>query len=171
MQGSGGGLPANAEVLGGNQMIAAAVSLSSSTDVAIDNSTGSLAITGAISGSGGLNLSGNGTLILSGSDSYSGGTFRDGRHAGSRVRIIAVRGNEFDHWSRHRLLSSLRPLPIRRPLPTRVPRSAAGQVWCLNLARRSCWPLLGLTLGLAGWPRSVNSHQQLVQFNEWKTPR
>ncbi len=73
LQGSGG-LPANVVVVGGKQMIAAPVTLSTPADVAIDNSTDSLAISGAISGSGALNLSGNGTLVLSGSDSYSGGT-------------------------------------------------------------------------------------------------
>ena len=74
LQGSGG-LPANLVVVGGNQTIAAPITLATSTDVAVDNSRDTLAITGAISGSGALNLSsGSGMLVLSGSDNYSGAT-------------------------------------------------------------------------------------------------
>ena len=153
LQGSGG-LAANVDVLGGSQTIAAAVTLSTSTDVAINNSTDRLAITGAISGSGALNLSGSGTLVLSGSDTYSGGTNVEGGTLIFKGRRGAPRGDELDRRSRRghdlRFVGSR----MRRPLPTRAPRSAAGQCAVPEPGTAVLLAIAGMSLGLAGWRRS-----------------
>jgi fibronectin-binding autotransporter adhesin len=83
--GSGGTLHANngsgaasVTVLAGNHAITAPTVLDSSTSVTVTNSGDTLAISGAISGSGGLTKLGPGTLSLSGSNTYSGNTTIDG---------------------------------------------------------------------------------------------
>ena len=57
-----------------------AVTLSASTTVAVSGS-GALTVAGAIGGGFGLSKSGSGTLILTGTNSYSGGTTVNSRHA------------------------------------------------------------------------------------------
>ena len=58
----------------GVQSISAPINLSSSASVSTVNAADSLAISGAISGNGGLKMTGPGTLTLSASNGYSGGT-------------------------------------------------------------------------------------------------
>ena len=54
--------------------VAVPVALTSTTDVTVTRSTDVLDITGNITGTGGLTMSGAGTLQLYGSNTYSGGT-------------------------------------------------------------------------------------------------
>ena len=79
-QGTGGTLtlsnisgPATIGVAG-NHAISAPIRLTSSVSVSTNGSGDSLIISGAISGSGGLNMMGPGTLTLGGSNNYSGDT-------------------------------------------------------------------------------------------------
>ena len=64
-------------------------------------------------GGGSLSLDGPGTLILGGSDSYTGGTTRDGRHADRDLQHFAGLGNELDRRRRQHV--HLRSLGGRRP--------------------------------------------------------
>ena len=139
LQGSGG-LAANVDVLGGSQTIAAAVTLSTSTDVAINNSTDRLAITGAISGSGALNLSGSGTLVLSGSDTYSGGTNVEGGTLIFKGSAVLPAGTSLTVGAGAVTIFGSSAADRPGPLPTRAPCSAAGQARCPNRVRRSFWP-------------------------------
>ena len=58
----------------GNHIITAPMTLNSNLQVGISNSSNTFAISGAIGGVGGITDSSNGLLILSGNNSYGGGT-------------------------------------------------------------------------------------------------
>jgi autotransporter-associated beta strand protein len=81
-QGSGGTLTLDAggsntstiTVSNGSHTISAPVDFNTSTTVTVNNSGNTLNITGPITGIGGLTVAGNGTLAVSGANSYIGGT-------------------------------------------------------------------------------------------------
>ena len=60
--------------IAGSHAIAAPVALDTSASVTVTNPGNTLAISGAIGGSGGLTTSGAGTVVLTASNSYAGGT-------------------------------------------------------------------------------------------------
>jgi autotransporter-associated beta strand protein len=71
--GAYGGSPA-VELVGGNHQISAPLVLAANTIVAMYDPASSLNLAGVVSGTGGLAVSGSGTLILSRDNTYSGGT-------------------------------------------------------------------------------------------------
>ncbi len=91
------GAPSNSITFDGNSTLQADASfalspsrnmaISSSTTATFDTKRNTLAIAGAISGSGALAVVGGGTLVLSGSNDYSGGTVVD---AGTLLVTIGV---------------------------------------------------------------------------------
>ena len=152
LQGSGG-QPATVVVLGGSHTIAAPVTLSTPTDVAIDNSTESLAITGAIGGSGALNLSGNGTLVLSGSDNYGGGTIVESGTLVVNQSAAIPYGSSLTVEQAARLFSAV----STAALANGAPLAAASDKAVAAVPEPGTAVLLaiaGLTIGLAGWRRS-----------------
>ena len=83
--GSGGTLhldngPATASVTvaAGSHTIAVLVALDSGTNVAVNNASNTLTVSGPVSGSGGLTTSGAGLLVLGGNNTYTGGTMITG---------------------------------------------------------------------------------------------
>jgi autotransporter-associated beta strand protein len=66
--------PTSATVDSGTQSIAGPLILTGNTDMIVTNESDQLAISGPISGSGQLVKYGNGSLVLSGTNTYSGGT-------------------------------------------------------------------------------------------------
>jgi autotransporter-associated beta strand protein len=80
-QGSGGsliidnsGIQAGITDLNGSHLISAPVIFNSNVLVSVANLTDAVTLSGAISGNGGLIVAGPGTLVLSGSNTYLGGT-------------------------------------------------------------------------------------------------
>ncbi len=71
---NGGGGTAAINDSGGNHFISAPVTLSTNTAITVSNSGNTLQISGAIGGSGGITLSGNGTLALDAANAYGGST-------------------------------------------------------------------------------------------------
>ena len=65
---------ANIQVTGNVDTIAVPLILGSNVQATITNSSDELTISGNIAGAGGLGMSGAGTLVLSGTNSYTGGT-------------------------------------------------------------------------------------------------
>jgi autotransporter-associated beta strand protein len=65
-------------VTGGSHEIAAPVVLASSTDITVTNAADTLTISGGSSGSGMLSKEGNGTLAITGLNTYTGNTAIDG---------------------------------------------------------------------------------------------
>jgi len=66
--------PATVNVSGGTDTIGSALTLASATDITVTNAVDRLLISGDIGGTGALLKTGDGTLVLSGTNSYSGGT-------------------------------------------------------------------------------------------------
>ncbi|MDP9172991.1 MAG: trypsin-like serine protease [Planctomycetota bacterium] len=58
----------------GNHTISAAISLSTLTAFSVNNVANTLSLSGKIGGNGGINFSGPGSLLVSGSNTYAGGT-------------------------------------------------------------------------------------------------
>ena len=80
-QGSGGTLlldngasAVNVNVLSGSHMISAPVTLVSNTLLGVTNAGSTFTVSGAVDGAGSLTKSGDGTLVLSTANSYTGGT-------------------------------------------------------------------------------------------------
>jgi autotransporter-associated beta strand protein len=69
---------ASINVAAGSHEIAAPVVLASDTDITVTGATNTLTLSGGISGSGMLSKEGNGTLVISAANSYTGNTAVDG---------------------------------------------------------------------------------------------
>ena len=122
--------------------------LAASGGSTFDTASSSLTVDGPVSGNGALIKTGPGTLVLSGPDSYRGGTYVYAWHAGRVQRERPRRGDQFDRrCSTGQRPSVLRPAPCRgrrrwrlRPARSRFPNRplvllAVGSL----LAFAACW--------------------------------
>lgn len=64
----------NVDVTSGSHLISAPVTLTSNTAIGVTNAADTLTVSGAVNGGGSLTKAGNGTLVLSTANSYTGGT-------------------------------------------------------------------------------------------------
>jgi hypothetical protein len=78
LTGTGGDSPAAVTVISGTHSVEAPILLGSNAAVTMYDPASSLSLNGGVSGMGGLTLSGSGTLILAGNDTYLGGTIVGG---------------------------------------------------------------------------------------------